>query len=77
MGKTSTAETIAVAARKPLFSISVADVGTKARHVEANLSRIFSLATSWQAILLMYVLLFSPRTYDSTNNSLVTKPMFS
>ena len=56
VGKTSTAETIAVATRKPLFSISVADVGTKARHVEANLSRIFSLATAWQAILLMWVL---------------------
>ncbi|CBX91215.1 hypothetical protein LEMA_P067230.1 [Plenodomus lingam JN3] len=53
VGKTSTAETIAVATRKPLFSISVADVGTKARHVEANLSKIFSLATKWQAILLI------------------------
>ncbi|KAK1991740.1 hypothetical protein LX36DRAFT_704521 [Colletotrichum falcatum] len=53
VGKTSTAETIALATGKPLFSISVADVGTKARHVEANLSRIFTLATSWQAILLI------------------------
>lgn len=53
VGKTSTAETIAAASAKPLFSISVADVGTKARHVEANLAKIFSLATSWQAILLM------------------------
>ncbi|KAJ2982968.1 hypothetical protein NUW58_g6334 [Xylaria curta] len=53
VGKTSTAETIAVAARKPLFSISVADVGTKAKHVESNLSKIFSLATHWKAILLI------------------------
>ncbi|EQB46725.1 hypothetical protein CGLO_14201 [Colletotrichum gloeosporioides Cg-14] len=53
VGKTSTAETIAQATGKPLFSISVADVGTKARHVEANLGRIFTLATSWQAILLI------------------------
>lgn len=53
VGKTSTAETIAVAAKKPLFSISVADVGTKAKNVESNLSRIFALATSWHAILLM------------------------
>ncbi|KAK8074086.1 aaa family atpase [Apiospora phragmitis] len=53
VGKTSTAEIIAVAARKPLFSISVADVGTKAKHVEANLAKIFALATSWQAILLI------------------------
>ncbi|PKY01736.1 P-loop containing nucleoside triphosphate hydrolase protein, partial [Aspergillus campestris IBT 28561] len=53
VGKTSTAETIAVAAKKPLFSISVADVGTKAKNVESNLSRIFALATSWHAILLI------------------------
>ncbi|KAL9004062.1 MAG: hypothetical protein Q9188_003097 [Gyalolechia gomerana] len=53
VGKTSTAETVAIAARKPLFAISVADVGTEARKVEANLSKIFALATSWQAILLI------------------------
>lgn len=55
MGKTTTAETVAIAAQKPLFSISVADVGTKAKLVEANLSKIFALATSWQAVLLMLV----------------------
>ena len=53
VGKTSTAETVAIASRKPLFAISVADVGTKAKNVEANLAKIFALATSWQAILLM------------------------
>ncbi|KAJ5928277.1 P-loop containing nucleoside triphosphate hydrolase protein [Penicillium verhagenii] len=53
VGKTSTAETIAVATQKPLFSVSVADVGTQAKNVESNLSRIFSLATTWQAILLI------------------------
>ncbi|KAL8692665.1 MAG: hypothetical protein Q9218_002365 [Villophora microphyllina] len=53
VGKTSTAETVAIAARKPLFSISVADVGTQAKKVEANLAKIFALATSWQAILLI------------------------
>ena len=53
VGKTSTAETVAIAARKPLFSISVADVGTKAKKVEANLAKLFALATSWQAILLI------------------------
>lgn len=53
MGKTSTAEIVAITARKPLFAISVADVGTKAKNVEANLAKIFALATSWRAILLM------------------------
>ncbi|KAJ5885543.1 hypothetical protein N7495_010053 [Penicillium taxi] len=31
----------------------VADVGTSAKHVEANLARIFALATTWQAIILI------------------------
>ncbi|KIW29325.1 hypothetical protein, variant [Cladophialophora immunda] len=53
VGKTSTAETVALAARKPLFAISVADVGTKAKNVESNLKKIFDLATSWQSILLI------------------------
>ncbi|KAF2227368.1 hypothetical protein BDZ85DRAFT_2477 [Elsinoe ampelina] len=53
VGKTSTAQMIAKAARKPLFSIGVADVGTKARQVESNLETIFELATTWRAILLI------------------------
>lgn len=53
VGKTSTAETVAIKAGKPLFAISVADVSTSAKHVESNLRRIFTLATTWQAILLM------------------------
>ncbi|CCC08317.1 hypothetical protein SMACR_01865 [Sordaria macrospora] len=76
VGKTSTAETIAEAARKPLFSISVADVGTEAKHVESNLARIFALATSWQAILLLDeadVFLESRGKGDSTDrNALVS-----
>lgn len=44
---------IARATQKPLFQIGVADVGTKAKEVESNLKTIFSLATTWGAILLM------------------------
>ncbi|KAI8957893.1 P-loop containing nucleoside triphosphate hydrolase protein [Daldinia sp. FL1419] len=53
VGKTSTAETLAAAAGKTLFSIGVGDVGTKAQDVESNLRRIFDLATKWKAILLI------------------------
>ncbi|KAJ4464544.1 hypothetical protein C8J55DRAFT_493877 [Lentinula edodes] len=53
VGKTSTAQTIASAARKPLFSIGVADVGTSAGLVESNLETIFDLATTWKAVLLI------------------------
>ncbi|KAK9780209.1 putative AAA family ATPase [Seiridium cardinale] len=52
VGKTSTAETIAMATRKPLFSIGVSDVGTSAKYVESNLEKIFDLAQTWKAILL-------------------------
>ena len=53
VGKTSTAQTIATAAGKPLISIGVADVGTSANLVESNLEKIFDLATTWSAILLI------------------------
>ncbi|KAI1779542.1 P-loop containing nucleoside triphosphate hydrolase protein [Hypoxylon cercidicola] len=53
VGKTSTAETIAAAAEKPLFSIGVADVGTQSKNVESNLRKVFDLATRWKAILLI------------------------
>ena len=53
VGETSTAEMVAIAARKPLLSIGMADVGTEAGKVKTKLARIFALAISWQAILLM------------------------
>lgn len=46
---------LAMATRKPLFSIGIADVGTVAWNVESNLEMIFHLATAWRAILLMSV----------------------
>ncbi|KAJ8071027.1 hypothetical protein OCU04_001375 [Sclerotinia nivalis] len=49
VGKTTTAETVAIATRKPLFSISVANVGDEAKKVEKNLAKIFSLASSDEA----------------------------
>ncbi|KAM0717829.1 hypothetical protein Q7P37_006161 [Cladosporium fusiforme] len=53
VGKTSTAQIIARAARKPLLSIGVANVGTNAKEVESNLQTLFNLATTWRAILLI------------------------
>ncbi|KAI1500934.1 AAA family ATPase [Biscogniauxia marginata] len=53
VGKTSTAQTIAVAVGKPLFPVGVADVGTSAKKVEKNLDKIFDLATTWKAVLLI------------------------
>ncbi|KAK6205797.1 hypothetical protein LQW54_008182 [Pestalotiopsis sp. IQ-011] len=47
------AETLAIAARKPLIPIGVADVGTSAKDIEKNLETIFDLAQKWKAILLI------------------------
>jgi hypothetical protein len=44
---------VALAARKPLLSIGVADVTTDPTEVERNFTKYFDLATKWQAILLM------------------------
>ncbi|KAI9686388.1 MAG: hypothetical protein M1822_003733 [Bathelium mastoideum] len=53
VGKPSTAQMIAQAVKKPLFSVSVGDVGTTAKDVERNLQTIFELASIWRAILLI------------------------
>lgn len=53
VGKTLTAETIAQATAKPLVVVSVAEIGLDASRAERNLERLFSLATRWEAILLV------------------------
>ena len=58
-----TAETIAEATGKPLFIVSVAEIGLDASQAEKNLEKMFALAGSWQAVLLVYVdLTFSQST---------------
>ncbi len=53
VGKTLTAETIAMATGKPLFVVSVAEVGLEAEGAEAKLEKVFDLASKWDAILLV------------------------
>ncbi|KXT00794.1 hypothetical protein AC578_2961 [Pseudocercospora eumusae] len=53
VGKTLTAETIALATGRPLLVVSVAEVGTEADKAERKLSAIFGDAARWGAILLM------------------------
>ena len=48
-----TAETIAEASGKPLFIVSVADIGLDASKAEKNLEQLFSLAGTWEAVLLV------------------------
>ncbi|KAF1989440.1 hypothetical protein K402DRAFT_272627 [Aulographum hederae CBS 113979] len=53
VGKSSTAQMVALATQKPLLPISASDVTTEADQVEAKLERIFKLATKWKAIVLI------------------------
>jgi hypothetical protein len=48
-----TAETIAEASGKPLFVVSVAEIGLNALKAEKNLEQMFTLAGSWEAVLLV------------------------
>ncbi|KAF1956039.1 P-loop containing nucleoside triphosphate hydrolase protein [Byssothecium circinans] len=52
VGKTLTAESVALMAGKPLLSVGVSDIGIEGDKVEANLQKIFYLAGKWEAVLL-------------------------
>lgn len=53
VGKTATAEAIAQANGKPLFSITVGDLGMTPDRLETSLREIFRLASIWDCILLL------------------------
>ncbi|KAL9028374.1 MAG: hypothetical protein Q9196_003254 [Gyalolechia fulgens] len=53
VGKSLTAECVAKATSKPLFTVGVADIGTNSRTVENRLNKLFSLAAEWDAVLLI------------------------
>ena len=52
VGKSLTAECVAKATSKPLFTVGVADIGTDSGTVEDRLNKLFSLAAEWDAVLL-------------------------
>ncbi|KAI1746836.1 hypothetical protein F4782DRAFT_470827 [Xylaria castorea] len=53
VGKTATAEAVALWHRKPLFVITCGDLGFTPQGVESSLSEIFRLAHLWDCILLL------------------------
>ena len=53
VGKSLTAECVAKATSKPLFTVGVADIGTDSKIVEEKLNKLFSLAAEWDAVLLI------------------------
>lgn len=52
-GKTLTAQAVAEILHKPLYSITVGELGTYASTLEENLSRILSLTKYWNAVVLI------------------------
>lgn len=76
VGKTLTAETVALATGRPLTVVSVADLGTVAQEAESRLNRIFNDAARWEAILLMdeadVFLEAREKTEDPNRNALVS-----
>lgn len=74
-GKTFTVECIAEYTRRPLLSLTVADIGTKEELMETRLSDWFGLATRWEAVLLIDeadVFLEKRGLSDLARNSLVS-----
>ena len=46
-------ESVAQATGKPLFTVSVSDIGLEPDEVEGKLEQIFDLAAKWEAVLLL------------------------
>ncbi|KAF5005811.1 hypothetical protein FDECE_7767 [Fusarium decemcellulare] len=75
VGKTATAEAVALEYGKPLFVITCGDLGLTPREVEASLNEIFRLAHLWQCVLLFDeadVFLAQRSRYDLARNALVS-----
>jgi hypothetical protein len=74
VGKTYTAEVIAHTMKRPLLSISCADIGVAPPDVERNLRKWFTLARAWDAVLLIDeadIYFESRETQDLERNNLV------
>lgn len=52
-GKTLTAEAVAEYLEKPLYSISVGELGTDPQQLEKNLRMILDMATNWNSVILL------------------------
>ena len=52
-GKTLTSESIAEVLKKPLYSVSVGELGTTPEHLEESLREILDMALEWDAVILI------------------------
>lgn len=75
VGKTLTAEGIAELVRRPLYSVSVGELGTSTSRLEENLKTILDVAHAWGAVLLLDeadVFLEARDIHDINRNALVS-----
>ncbi|KAK3379141.1 hypothetical protein B0T24DRAFT_716766 [Lasiosphaeria ovina] len=75
VGKTATAEAVAMEYRKPLFAITCGDLGLTPKEVEGSLTEIFRLAHMWNCVLLFDeadVFLAQRSRFDLKRNALVS-----
>ncbi|KAI1320659.1 hypothetical protein F5Y16DRAFT_405539 [Xylariaceae sp. FL0255] len=75
VGKTATAEAVAMEYQKPLFVITCGDLGLTASEVENSLSNVFRLAQIWDCVLLLDeadVFLSQRSKLDMKRNALVS-----
>ncbi|KAK4545905.1 hypothetical protein LTR36_002469 [Oleoguttula mirabilis] len=75
VGKTSTAESVAIQLKRPLLPITCGDLGTEASKVETTLEYFLGLGTKWGCVVLLDeadVFLARRVTGDLMRNSLVS-----
>ncbi|KEY74588.1 hypothetical protein S7711_05020 [Stachybotrys chartarum IBT 7711] len=75
VGKTATAEAVAMENRKPLFVITCGDLGLTPHEVESSLKNVFRLAHLWDCVLLLDeadVFLAQRSRSDMKRNALVS-----
>ncbi|CAH0003988.1 unnamed protein product [Clonostachys byssicola] len=75
VGKTATAEAVAMENRKPLFVITCGDLGLSPHEVESSLKNVFRLAHLWDCVLLLDeadVFLSQRSQLDMKRNALVS-----
>ncbi|KAH6609106.1 hypothetical protein Trco_002452 [Trichoderma cornu-damae] len=75
VGKTATAEAVAMENKKPLFVITCGDLGLSPHEVESSLKNVFRLAHLWDCVLLLDeadVFLSQRSKLDMKRNALVS-----
>ena len=71
VGKTLSAEATSERVHRPLYVVGGGDLGTKAAELDAALERVFDIATSWKAIVLIDEVRPASSHHTSTQDVLI------